>query len=968
MVLVALCFVAVMGIVLASYIAVCNRAMNLSNRSFQDSLSRQLAEAGIDEALRALNKNDWSNWSSVPAGMTATAWTLDTANKRASRTLTLDATKLGQGATATVKLRVDNYDALHLGAAYNSSTTYRLNDLVSYNGVWYRSLRNGNTGNTPGNLSWWVEAPISWMWSSDITYAPFDVVNYNGVWYRCVAPPPVSPGTNTYAPQLPVPATTYWVPIPTMRAWAAGTPYNVHDVVSYDGGFYRCTTAHTSSGSFAADATKWSDNVRSLSLSWTSGVVYTRGAITFHSGTWYYCINSGISNIVPSIDTAMWAPFAPAPWTSPSGDTVTAGNYYVGDYVYYGSTWYRCTTAHTYSSWVPGNWSTATPQIAWAYNSSASYQTDDIVYYSSSGSGIWYYYYNNWWNSTPTGGMHVWNNNFNYNPGDAVFYNNRWYRCLRANRNQNPSTAASYWADTPRAPIEWQPNRQYNQFDTAYYNGRWYLSLQNNNYAHSPVESSSVWWAAAPATVDAWSATKTYHYDDLVASGGVWYRCITPHTNQAPPNSSYWSVLTGATYQWNASTAYSAGSSYVNYGGVWYRCIAGNIGQSPNATAYWSALGAPVVYVEAAIAQPNNPTNITQLRATLGPAPLFPNAAGANNQLTLNGGTGTVDSYDGSVATMETNGATSTYTYGQTALPFSSSPSWNIGYAATLAAAGSNSPSLTIGSSTIVQGYVSTLSSSTSPFAPLASFGGSTVVKSYSSPPSPAVDPTRVSRTPYIPAFTTLPTPNVQVALSNWDFPMGTSLTLSSTTNLGIPGATTPSRYYYWGSLDIGTGYPCQNFNINGPIILYLYGSLRIRSGGKLEIRGPGSAEIHGSYLRTYSGSHGIFNRTQDPKKFIFIADLNSSSSTYLDNGSSAINRDFHGVIYAPNTEAPLGLEVRTGVNVYGAFSAKNITFVNEANLHYDTSLRYATFSGVDQPYTVTQWRELDTTERATMP
>jgi hypothetical protein len=62
-------------------------------------------------------------------------------------------------------------------------------------------------------------------------------------------------------------------------------------------------------------------------------------------------------------------------------------------------------------------------------------------------------------------------------------------------------------------------------------------------------------------------------------------------------------------------------------------------------------------------------------------------------------------------------------------------------------------------------------------------------------------------------------------------------------------------------------------------------------------------------------------------------------------------------------------LEIRTGVVIYGALSANEITFNSEANVHYDTSLRYATFTGVDQPYAISQWRELtNASELATMP
>ena len=40
-----------------------------------------------------------------------------------------------------------------------------------------------------------------------------------------------------------------------------------------------------------------------------------------------------------------------------------------------------------------------------------------------------------------------------------------------------------------------------------------------------------------------------------------------------------------------------------------------------------------------------------------------------------------------------------------------------------------------------------------------------------------------------------------------------------------------------------------------------------------------------------------------------------------------------------------------------------------EAKLHYDTSLRYATFGGVDQPSAITEWRELtDPAEKAVLP
>jgi hypothetical protein len=147
--LVALCFVAVLGISLAGYIAVCSRAMTLSNRSYQSSLSRQLAEAGIEEALRAFNKNDWSDWSN---GGFSADWTLDTANRRATAMLVFPADNFGQGTTATVKVRVDNYDAAHLGSTWSSLKSYRIGDQVGYNGVWYSCVQN-HVNQTPSDFA-----------------------------------------------------------------------------------------------------------------------------------------------------------------------------------------------------------------------------------------------------------------------------------------------------------------------------------------------------------------------------------------------------------------------------------------------------------------------------------------------------------------------------------------------------------------------------------------------------------------------------------------------------------------------------------------------------------------------------------------------------------------------------------------------------------------------------------------------
>jgi len=1023
--LVALCFVAVMGIVLGSYLAVCTRAMQLSNRGFQANLSKQLAEAGIDEALRAFNKNDWSGWTSSG---TSVVWDTTTyaADKRAVATMTFPTTKFGQGVTAEVKIRVDNSDAHVLGATWINTVTYRINDLIAYNGIWYRSLRDNNTGNQPAdssqnpNLTWWVPAPIPWMWSSDNPYAQYDLMNYNGVWFRHYA---ANSTTNT-APALDTDGanSSYWGPIPTMRTWASGISYTLHDVVFVNSGDvvgpYRCTTAHTSAGSFATDASNWSSNVQAVSLAWTSSPVYTRGAIVCYNGAWYYCRTSGSSATAPDSDTTMWAPFLTAAGAvaNPAADTFAVGvRYYEGDYVYRNSnsTWYRCISSHTYAAgdislaslWVTTS-NTGIPRISWAYRNSGAngaFRFNDVVYYGA-GSQQWYRCVETTTgtiNTVPTttadwepalsgdntssspGALGWSSSSINYSVGDVVYYyassTSRWFRCIRAHTSSTSLTPTNttYWTGTPHFSTEWQPNHQYGAYDTVRYKGMWFLSLQNSNTGNQPMAANSTWWAAAPREIPAWNSATAYNFDDLVSHSNTWYRCIQPHASQTPSSSSsYWTVLTGSgtSYVWNDTTSYAA-SSYRSYGGVWYKCLVSTSGQTPNNKDYWAptwkqswqdvgdAAGAPVVYAEAEIALGDGTTSKTQLRASIHPASPFPNALAATNLLTISGGAiGTIDSYDGSVRAINTGGTYDTYDYNsENNTPFDSTTNPNIGFSAVVAAKGSSSPSLTIGTSTTVKGFAAANSAATSPFAPLISYGSSASMKNEDNTvtsPHPTVnnvDLARVGRSPYIPDF------DIQ------DGAPGTALSTTTAVSaiLGTPGGVAPSVYQVSGSVTLNGA--AEILYITGPVVLRITTNLRVNTftTARINITPTGSLRlIVKRDFRLESSGGGIKNQTSDPKKLVIYCTRVGADTFEISNPSSTNN--FIGTLSMP--DATSAMTVATNTQIFGALSAQSISFSGAANVHYDTSLRYATFTGVDQPYTVTNWRELTATEQATMP
>jgi hypothetical protein len=800
-VLVALCLVTVIAIALASYIAVCSRAMSLSNRTFQNNLSKQLAEMGIEEALRAFNKNDWSDWSS---GGVSVDWNTTTyaSSKRAVATITFAsvASRFGQTVSnASVKIRVDNYDDAVLDSTWNYAANYRTSDLVGYNGTWYRCVaaHSGQTPNGIANLAYWVPAPVPWQWRTNSSYAPGDVVNYSGTWYRC-------------------------------------------------------TQAHTSSSSIPS--------ILPTNVSYWTQVPHIYST---YNSSWYY---------------------------------------YLNDVVYYSplKTWISCTSA----GWGGNSWGYA--PISWRWDGTNIYTYDDVVYYG----GTWYRYINGtstsgnavtnttYWENALSGSMHAWSpSGINYNRGDVVYYSatNRWYRCVQAHKSSSSLTPANttYWSNAPLFSQAWDSNRQYSASDVVRYSGVWYLSLAGNNYGHPP-----------PTTAT---------------------------------SDSYWASTADTSRQWSSTTAYNAGT-YRSYGGVWYKCLAANTGKSPNNTTYWTAAwansfgvttGAPVIYAEGTVTLGDNTTTKTQIRASISPGTPFPNAVAATSNLTINGGTGTVDSYD-----------SNTGSYGGS----------NITSSAVLAAGST----LAINATTAVKGYLAW------PSPPAGISSGTTINGAYLGD-----DKSHVSRSPYIPQ------PDYKSVAGSTVLPY--SYPGGGSHRIGTPGATTPSVYTCSGDLYLQNS--SDVITINGPVIIKITGSLRT-AAGKIVISETGSAEIHFSdRLRIASDpstggidtsqTGGVDNQTSDPKKLLLIRSSTSAASGthHLSMPSSALS--FYGAIYMPDDS----LTVSSGVVIYGAISAKNVSFSSEATVHYDTSLRYATFRGVDQPYAVSEWRELtDATELATMP
>lgn len=490
--------------------------------------------------------------------------------------------------------------------------------------------------------------------------------------------------------------------------------------------------------------------------------------------------------------------------------------------------------------------------------------------------------------------------------------------------------------------------------DFVWYQGVWYQCTATTT---NQAPSNTSYWKSAP---ESWTPYANYQIGNIVLSGGAPYRCTAANINQVPPNATYWTALS-AVAAWSSATSYAV-DAVVYSGGMPYRCISAHSNHAPPNTSYW--LSAPVIYAEGVAVLPDSTstTLTTQLRATLAPASLFPNAIGSTNYTNLFT-SGLVDSYNSVLGT-----------YGQTSAPFTTSlPN----YGASAVVAGGRTWNTAVDINDVrVNGYVAAPSATYSPYDPLwnRNIGvGIVTGTAGTGSVSPKVDRKRISRSPYVPQFDIRSVASVAPATSYYlDNPSGT-VNIPRGGEVANPA---DGKYYYYtsGDLDLGNN---DILKVNGPVVIDVRPSSSARvsllAGGAIIIANNATAslELHfGGLLNVGDGNgstSGIYNQTFDPKRCILLG-----TSTVNNSGQNLFfsYQAFYGVIYMPNAYLHVRYESFTvPEQIYGALSASNIYFEHTTNLHYDTSLRTAVFGGVDTPYEIAEWRELtNVAERVILP
>ena len=118
----------------------------------------------------------------------------------------------------------------NFGDAWVATTIYSANSVViGSDGVYYRSLANGNQNNNPTTTSGFWTLLYSVDWNAGITYKVGAVVTYEGNTYQSLQ--------NGNINQNPASVTAYWAPL--AFAWLATRTYAIHEnVVGTDGILY----------------------------------------------------------------------------------------------------------------------------------------------------------------------------------------------------------------------------------------------------------------------------------------------------------------------------------------------------------------------------------------------------------------------------------------------------------------------------------------------------------------------------------------------------------------------------------------------------------------------------------------------------------------------------------------------------------------------------------------------------------
>ena len=349
--------------------------------------------------------------------------------------------------------------------------------------------------------------------------------------------------------------------------WSADNVYYQDDVVAFGGKTYICTIGHTSQTDFFSDfdivPPKWNlvSDGQTWKGEWTTDTDYVVDNIVSYGARLYIANTAHTSSetVVDETDgleadLSKWDLFAEGlDW---KGDWSTDTRYRINDLVKYGGTTYVCNELHvSNSSTVSG---LEADQTKWDYfnrgiefkgewSTSTRYKVNDLIRY---GAGIYL-----------CTTEHTSTTDF---PSDST----NWTKFVEGFQYEN----------------EWSPFVNYQQGDIVRYGGNQYIAISDHFEILPPNEIAWELFSEGFRFIGEWnedSSGTEYKEGEVVTFGGFTYVCILRHTNEQPPNTTYWKQLnSGFRYraEWLDDQEYYEGD-VVRYGDNTYVCVLGHISE-----------------------------------------------------------------------------------------------------------------------------------------------------------------------------------------------------------------------------------------------------------------------------------------------------------------------------------------------------------------------------------------------------
>ncbi len=420
-------------------------------------------------------------------------------------------------------------------------------------------------------------------------------------------------------------------------SWTTATTYYIDDVVRYGGKTYICAVGHTSSADFNTDLefspTKWNQmsDGQEWKSDWSTSTLYKLNDIVKYGGYLYVCNDSHTSAATITLgleaDLAKWTLFVEGfDW---KGNWNVLIRYKANDIVSYGGITYLCNQGHTSAATTTlgleadqAKWDVFNAGLDYkgSWTVSNRYKVNDVVKY---GGGLWicitYHTASalfatdaaNW--TQLVGGFTYedeWSSSTLYQPGDIVRYGGNQYVAILNHSNAVPSTSTSNWSLFSKGfsfTSDWANTTAYKVGEVARLGGYTYLCTLDSPTISTTATASNagtgVFTVTSTANMVVGMTVKfggttfgnvssdTHYYIRSIPGGAEITLSIqpggslfTPTTATGsmtvtaaakPPNSSYWTKLSGGfdwKGQWTDDVDYVLGD-IVRFNSNSYVCV-----------------------------------------------------------------------------------------------------------------------------------------------------------------------------------------------------------------------------------------------------------------------------------------------------------------------------------------------------------------------------------------------------------